>query len=138
MTPESWPARAAQTVPLHGLSLPEYYLMGTAHYRIPLERPRFVRHAAWEFEGGDWPVFTFDELDAALTRLIDAGLMAILTEGDFEQERARRAVSALPEVGDLDRYRPGHVDFTERGYLLCREVTAPCWTRSDSGGPTRA
>jgi hypothetical protein len=145
MTPESWPARAARILPLHGLSTADYYLLCTAGYRINVDRDRFVRQAAWEFQGGwGWPDFTIEQLGAALTRLIEAGLIQVLTEADIEAEKERRTKSYLPEIGSDIDYRAGHVDFTNRGYSLYREVaTAICGEFSDSlsiffGGENRS
>jgi hypothetical protein len=102
--------------------MPEHYLMCTAGYRVTLDRWKFVEHAAREFEGGGWPEVTRDELASALDRLLEAQLMLILTESDVQTENERRVASSLPELDDGIKYRPGHVDFTERGYLLYRDV----------------
>ena len=97
--------------------------MCTAGYRVPVERERFIKHAAWAFEGEGWPEFAHDEMASALDHLLQAGLMLVLTELEVQTERQRRAASPVPELDDGVYYRPGHVDFTERGYLLYREVT---------------
>ena len=121
-TDEPWPKRAARILPLHGLSMPGYYLLCTAGYRVSLERQKFIKHAAWEFEGLGWPEVTHDEIASALDHLLEAGLMFVLTELDVQTEKERRAASPVPELDDGVYYQPGHVDFTERGYLLYREV----------------
>lgn len=123
MTQESWPQRAARVLPQQGLSAADYYLMATAGYRINLERTEFVGHAAWEFQGLGWPEVTQEDLGSALDRLLNVGFMSVLTETDLQEERTRRASSGVPELDDAADYRPGHIDFTERGYLLFRDVT---------------
>jgi hypothetical protein len=119
---ESWSVRAERVLPSYQSSFAEYYLLGTAGYRVPLERSRFIEHAAWEFQGHGWPPATGDELTAALDRLVSADLMTVLTEDSLRAEADRRAASALPEVEDAASYRPGHIDFTERGYGLYRTL----------------
>lgn len=111
----------------------EHYLMCTAGYRVNLERQGFIEHAVREFEGG-WPEITLDELASALTRLTEANLMRVLTEADVEAEKTRRASSRVPELDDGIYYRPGHVDFTERGYLLYRNVAAAIYGPMEDGG----
>jgi hypothetical protein len=64
MVNEPWPMRAARVLPPHGLSMPEYYLMCTAGYRVTIDRWKFVQHVAREFEEGGWPEVTRDELQA--------------------------------------------------------------------------
>lgn len=115
---EPWPNRAARVLPSHRSSFPEYYLLCTAGYRVNLERMKFIEHAAWEFQGLDWPAATAEELNSAFDRLVEAGLMTVLTEVELQAERERRAESALPELNDATDYRSGHVDFTELGYHL--------------------
>jgi len=122
MTNEPWPVRAERILPLHGASFPEYYLLCTAGYRINIERSRFVKQAAREFQGLGWPEPTLEELDAALDRLVEAGLITVLSEADVQAEKERRAASPLPELDDAIDYKPGHIDFTERGYLLYRRL----------------
>jgi hypothetical protein len=121
-TDEPWPKRAARILPLYGLSMPDYYLMCTAGYRVTLERQRFIKHAAWAFEGLGWPDVTHEEMASALDHLLEAGLMISLTELDVQSEKERRVSSPVPEVDDAQYYEPGHIEFTERGYLLYREI----------------
>ena len=97
-------------------------MLCTAGYRVNLERPKFIEHAAWEFQGLGWPATTEVELNAALDRLVSAHLMAVLTDEDLRAEADRRAASALPELDDTINYRPGHVDFTQDGYRLYRAL----------------
>jgi hypothetical protein len=122
MTTESWPTRVARILPQHGVSMSEYYLLCTAGYRVNVERETFIEWAAGEFQGSTWPVFTRDELASELTRLVEAGVMTLWTDSDVQEETARRAASALPELDDGVHYEPGHVDFTGRGYLLYRRL----------------
>jgi hypothetical protein len=119
---ETWPVRATRVLPSHQSSFPEYYLLCTAGYRVTLDRPRFIEHAAWEFEGLVWPPATRDDLTAAFDRLVSANLMTVLTEDDLRLEAERRRTSALPELEDAANYRSGHVDFTEPGYGLYRTL----------------
>jgi hypothetical protein len=119
---EPWPIRAARVLPSHGSSFPEYYLLCTAGYRVNLERMKFIEHAASQFQGLGWPGVTAEELNSAFDRLVELGLMTVLTELEFQVERERRAASPLPELNDAVDYRPGHVDFAEPGYRLCRTL----------------
>lgn len=122
-TDEAWPTRVARILAPHGLAMPEYYLMATAGYRVTLERRRFIEHAAREFQGDGWPEFSADRMESALDRLLEARLMLILSETDLQTERERRAASELPELDDGIYYQAGHLDFTEAGYLLHRNVS---------------
>jgi hypothetical protein len=88
MPTEPWPTRVARILPQHGVSMPEYYLLCTAGYRVNVEPETFIEWAAGEFRG--WPVFTRDELASALTRLLEAGVMTLWTD------------SALPEADGSD------------------------------------
>ena len=92
-TNKAWPMRVERILAPHGLAMPEYYLLATAGYRVNLERRQFIGHAAGEFQGDGWPVFTADRMESALDRLLEARLMLILTEADLQTERARRAAS---------------------------------------------
>jgi hypothetical protein len=58
---------------------------------------------------------------AALNRLIERGLVTILTATAIEAERARVAASAVPECRQGVGKRPGWVEFTAEGYALRRE-----------------
>jgi hypothetical protein len=116
----------------------EYYLLCTAGYRVTLDREKFVEQAACEFHGGGWPELARQELDSALDRLLYARLMGITTEADVEAEKVRRAASDIPELDDGIYYQPGHVDFTEAGHQLYRDVIAEIrgdrsFARGDSG-----
>lgn len=119
---EAWPTRVERILALHGLSVPEYYLLCTAGYRVTLERPKFIEHAAREFQGAGWPEVTPEQMATALDRLLDTRLMVILTEPDLNTEKERRAASDIPELDDGVYYKPGDVDFTEAGYLRYREL----------------
>jgi hypothetical protein len=114
--------RAERVLPRHQSSFPEYYLLCTAGYRITVERPMFIDQAQREFLGGGWPHVASDELSSALDRMIGAGLMTVLTDDDVRLETERRASSTIPELDDAMDFRPGHVDFTERGWLLYRTL----------------
>jgi hypothetical protein len=119
---DPWTIRAESVLARHQSSFPEYYLLCTAGYRINVERPRFIKQAQREFQCGGWPDVTFEELSSALDRLVGAGLMTVLTDDDVRLETERRAASTLPELNDAMDYMPGHVDFTERGWLLYRTL----------------
>jgi hypothetical protein len=119
---EEWHNRIERIVTQHGLTMAEYYLMGTAGYRVSVNRQKFIPHASWEFEGDGWPAFSDVEMESALGRLVDKGLMVILTEADVRIESERRAASEIPELDDGIYYQAGHVDFTEAGYLHYRDV----------------
>jgi hypothetical protein len=123
MDEEDWVARVERMVGQHGLTMAEYYLLGTAGYRVTVDRHKFIPHASWEFEGDPWPSFSDAEMHSALDRLVHRGLMVILTEADVQLEKQRRASSEIPELDDGIYYQAGHVDFTEAGYLHYRAVS---------------
>src|SRR4051812_1171182 len=87
-TNEPWPKRSARILPLHGLSMPDYYLLCTAGYRVTLERERFIKHAAWAFEGEGWPDVTHEEMASALDHLLEAGLLQVV-EGQLAKASGR-------------------------------------------------
>jgi hypothetical protein len=137
-TDEPWSTRVQRILAPRGLAMPEYYLLATAGYRVNLERRQFIGHAAGEFQGDGWPVFTADRMESALDRLLEARLMLILTEADLHTERTRRAASEIPELDDGIYHQAGHLDFTEAGYLLFRDVSRAIlgdskFARVDSG-----
>lgn len=59
---------------------------------------------------------------SALNRLIERGLVTILTAQMLEAERARVAASRIPECPQTVRRVPGWVEFTAEGYALRREM----------------
>ena len=101
----------------HGLTVAAYHLMCTAGYRIPLPRSAFIGYTRRLFE------IDVDEasLIDALGDLYARGLMTTLSDADIAAESSRVQQSAVPELLDPG-YAAGHVDFTQDGYRVHRDV----------------
>jgi hypothetical protein len=114
-------AHTARVLDRHGLSLPEYYVMSSAGYRVTLPPEQFVAHALSASEGDPRGHFSVSALAAALAHLQTRGLMLCLTETAIREDARRRATSRVPEVV-TPGYHVGHVDFADPGYAVYREV----------------
>ncbi len=122
MTPApDFKSRIARVLPAYGLSLPEYHLLCTAGYRIPLPPVAFVSHTHAAADGDPCGQPSLATLGAALDDLLSRRMMSCLTELDLREDTERRRSSTVPEVLDLDYY-VGDMDFAPRGYEVYRNV----------------
>ncbi len=104
----------------HGVSLCEFFVLCSAGYRVNEIPKRFVDHAIWASRGDPRGRFSNDEFQAAYERCLGRGLLKILAPEDFDASGTRTQPS--PHAADDSEvsgaYRPGHVDFTEPGYVV--------------------
>ena len=103
------------------MSLAEYYLLCSAGYHVTLPPDDFVAHACSASSGDPRGVVSLPALAAAFARLQARGLLVCLTQAAIRDDDRRRATSSVPEVRG-PRFQAGHVDFTDRGYAVYREV----------------
>ncbi len=116
--------RTTRALAEHGLSLAEHYVMCSVGYRVDAEPPDLVRHVLGSSEGdprGDFDAATYA---AALTSCIERGFLILLDARHFDAQGRRWYLgdTALAALDGFADYRPGHVEFTERGYDVHRAI----------------
>jgi len=121
--PDDFRRRVATFNAAHGLDDLESSLL----YHVWMEQAspedfvRYVHNLGGSQDAREDPAVISAGL-AALTRLIERGLVTILTAQAIETERARVAASDVPECRQRVRKIPGWVEFTAEGYALRREM----------------
>lgn len=112
-----------------GLSLPEYYILGTVGYDIVVPPDELVRITFSEVKGDIRGEFATEVYVAAIRSCIEKGWLKILDDSDCERDEQRRRQEPHP-ICNISVYEPGCVEFTEEGasrYIqLCDDLAKLC------------
>jgi hypothetical protein len=103
----------------YGVSLAEYYAMGTVGYGIFLPPKRLAQHS-FNLAGGDprGELTVSEHLDAVYS-CIQNGWLELLSSAQCECEMMRQQSS--PNIKFVEMLEPGVVSFTRKGYVLYRQ-----------------
>jgi hypothetical protein len=113
-------ARSRAVLALHGLSLPEHFVMGTVGYRINGGPIVIIQQTIGSCDGDPRGMFGEADYREALASCIRRGLLKVLGPDDFDDHGRRTYLSDTPLAAEegFGDYASGHVEFTREGYRV--------------------
>jgi hypothetical protein len=119
--------RTARALGKYGLDLCEMYLLDNARLESPVPTRLFASFTKEGTDGDPRGGFTLAEYEEGLARLIQKGLLAVVTPAEIEAEAARDKLAGIPAVRVRNYFQEDNVDFTQRGYDLNIDVIREIW-----------
>ena len=114
----------------YGVTLAAYYVMCAVGYEIFQTPERLAQTSFNHAEGDPRGEVTVSEHLNAIYRCVKKGWLEILTAEQCEREMARQESS--PTIEFVDLLEPGAVSFTQKGYLLFRQIILESLANSTS------
>jgi len=119
--------RTALVLRKYGLDLCEMYLLDTARLESPAPPRLFASFTKSLADGDSRGEFTLPQYEEGLERLIQKGLLCIVTPAVIDAESARNKQAGIPEVRYRNYFQEDNVDFTQKGYDLNADVLREIW-----------
>lgn len=104
----------------YGVTLAEYYVMGTVGYEIFLPKERLAKCSFDHAEGDPRGEVDVSEHLNAINSCLEKGWFEILTIEKCKAEMARQESVLAPD--DVYNVNPGEVSLTNAGYLLYKNI----------------